>query len=47
MVDTRNAPKILIGKPEGKRPFGRWENKIREIGWERVDWVLGASGGLL
>jgi hypothetical protein len=43
--DTRNAYKILVGKPEGKRPFGRprrrWEDNIRldlrEIGWEGVD----------
>jgi hypothetical protein len=29
----RNACKILVGKPEGKRPFGkhrgRWEDNIR------------------
>jgi hypothetical protein len=29
----KNTGNILIGKPEGKRPFGRprhrWENKIR------------------
>jgi len=33
MVDVRNVYKILVGKPEGKRPFGkpryRWENNIR------------------
>jgi hypothetical protein len=32
MGDTRNAYSILVGKPEGKRPFGRpmsrWEDKI-------------------
>jgi hypothetical protein len=36
---------ILVGKPEGKRRFGRprrrWEDNIRmdvkEIGWEGVD----------
>jgi hypothetical protein len=40
-----NAYKILVRKPEGKRPSTRprhrWENKIRmyfrEIGWEGVD----------
>jgi hypothetical protein len=45
MGEMRNAYKILVGKPEGKRPFGRpvrtWENNIRmdltEIGWEFVD----------
>jgi hypothetical protein len=39
--------KILVGKPEGKRPLGRprrrWEDNIRmdlrEIGWEVVDWM--------
>jgi hypothetical protein len=37
----------LMGKPEGKRPLGRprrrWVNNIkmdlREIGWDRVDWI--------
>jgi hypothetical protein len=40
-----NAYKILVGKPEGKRPLGRprrrWEDNIRmdfsEIGWEGMD----------
>jgi hypothetical protein len=42
----RNAYRILIGKPEGKRPLGRpsrrWEDirmDLREIGWEGVDWI--------
>jgi len=43
----RNAYKILIGKPERKRPLGRLkrrgEDKIRanltEIGWEGVEWM--------
>jgi hypothetical protein len=40
----RNAYNILVGKPEGSRPFGRsrcrWEDKyLREIGWEDVDWI--------
>jgi hypothetical protein len=33
MGGTRNAYKILVGRPEGKRQFGRpgrrWENDIR------------------
>jgi hypothetical protein len=33
MIEMRNTYRILIGKPEGKRPFGRhrsrWENNIR------------------
>jgi hypothetical protein len=44
MGDMRNAYKILVGKPEGKRPLGRsrcrWEDSIRmdlvERGWEGV-----------
>jgi hypothetical protein len=43
----KNAYKILVGKPEGKRPLGRhrrrWEDNIRmdvkETGWEGVDWI--------
>jgi hypothetical protein len=39
--------RILVGKPEGKRPLGRprhwWEGNIkmdfREIGWGGIDWV--------
>jgi hypothetical protein len=45
--EIRNAYKILVGKPEGKRPVGRprhkWEDNIKiyvgEIGWEGVDWI--------
>jgi hypothetical protein len=41
MRETRNAYRILVGKPEGKRPLGRprsrWDDNIkmdfREIGW--------------
>jgi hypothetical protein len=43
----RNVYKILMGKPEGKRPLGRprrrWEDGIRmdlrEIGWRSVEWI--------
>jgi hypothetical protein len=42
-----NAYKILVGKPEGKRPLGRprcrWVDNIkmdlREIGWGGMDWI--------
>jgi hypothetical protein len=48
MGALRNMYKILVGKPEGKRPLGRrrcrWENNIKmnltEIGWEDVKWLL-------
>jgi hypothetical protein len=47
MGEKRNVYRMLVGKPEGKRPLGRpmrrWENNIRmdlrEIGWEGVDWI--------
>jgi hypothetical protein len=42
--ETRNAYKILVGKPEEKRPFGRprcrWEDNnkmdLRVLEWEGV-----------
>jgi hypothetical protein len=45
MGEMRNVFKILVRKPEGKRPLRRtrckWEDNIigdfREIGWEGVD----------
>jgi hypothetical protein len=45
--EVRNAYKILVGKPEGKRSLGRprhrWEDNIRvdikEIWWDGVDWI--------
>jgi hypothetical protein len=47
MGDIGNAYRILVRKPEGKRPLGRyrrrWECNIRidlrDIGWEGVDWI--------
>jgi hypothetical protein len=43
----RNVYKVLMGKPEGKRPLGRlrhrWEDgmrmDLREIGWESAEWI--------
>jgi hypothetical protein len=43
----RNVYKVLLGKPEEKRPLGRsrrrWEERIRmdlrEIGWWSVEWI--------
>jgi hypothetical protein len=42
-----NVYRILVGKPEGKRPLGRprcsWVNNIkmdlREIKWDGMDWI--------
>jgi hypothetical protein len=45
MGGKRNADRLLVGKPEGKRPLGRqrcrWVDNIKmdllEIGWGGVD----------
>jgi hypothetical protein len=50
MWEKRNIYRILVGKPEGKRPLGRprrrWVDNIkmniREIGWDGVDWIYRA-----
>jgi hypothetical protein len=47
MGEKRNVYRVLMGKPEGKRPLERprhiWEDGIRmdlrEIGWGSVDWI--------
>jgi hypothetical protein len=47
MRANRNAYRILVGMPEGKRPLGRprrtWVDNIkmdlREIGWDGMDWI--------
>jgi hypothetical protein len=46
MGEKRNAYRLLVGKPERKRPLGRprckWVDYIKmdvlEIGWRGVDW---------
>jgi hypothetical protein len=47
MGEKRNAYRLLVGNPEGKRPLGRprrrWVGNIRmdlgEVGWGDVDWI--------
>jgi hypothetical protein len=47
MGEERNAYRILVGKPERKRPLGipirRWEDNIRmdirERGWGGMNWI--------
>jgi hypothetical protein len=47
MGEKRNVYKLLVGKPEGKRPVGRprrrWMDNIKmdlsEIGLSVVDWI--------
>jgi hypothetical protein len=47
MGKKRTAYRILVGKPEGKRPLGRprrrWVNNIKmdlnRMGWYGLDWI--------
>ncbi|KAJ4439489.1 hypothetical protein ANN_07613 [Periplaneta americana] len=47
MGESRNAYRVLVGRPEGKRPLGRprrrWEDNIkmdlREVGYDGRDWI--------
>ncbi|KAJ4434296.1 hypothetical protein ANN_22848 [Periplaneta americana] len=47
MGESRNAYRVLIGRPEGKRPLGRprrrWEDNIkmdlREVGYDGREWI--------
>jgi hypothetical protein len=47
MGEKSNAYRILVGKPEGKRPLGRprqsWEDNIKmdlgEVEWDGMDWI--------
>jgi hypothetical protein len=47
MGEQKNAYRILVEKPEGKRPLGRPRLRrednikmdLREIGWGGMDWI--------
>jgi hypothetical protein len=47
MGDRRGVYRVLAGRPEGRRQFGRprrrWENNfemdLQELGWEGTDWM--------
>ena len=47
LEEGRGVHKVLVGKPEGKRPLGRprprWEDNIKmdlqEVGWGGGDWM--------
>ena len=47
IVEDRGVHRVLVGKPEGKRPLGklrrRWEDNIKmdlqEVGGGRGDWM--------
>jgi hypothetical protein len=56
MGEERKVHKVLVGKPEGRRPHGRprrrWEDGVRmylwEIGlgvWIEFDWLRTRTGG--
>jgi len=52
MGEGRGVYRVLVGKPEGKRPLGRtrhrWEDNIKtdlqEVGCGGVDWIELAQG---
>jgi hypothetical protein len=45
--EGRGAYRILVGRPEGRRPLGRprrrWEDNIKidlqEVGWGGMNWI--------
>jgi hypothetical protein len=46
MGERRGVHRVLVGKPEGKRPLGRlnrkWENiktDLQEVGCGDMDWI--------
>jgi hypothetical protein len=47
MEEKSNTYRLLVGKPEGRKPLGKqkrsWVNNIRmdlvEVGWGDVDWI--------
>ena len=47
MGERRDVYRVLVGKPEGKRPLGRprprWEDNIKmdlhEVGCRGMDWI--------
>jgi hypothetical protein len=47
MEEKRNAYKLLVGQPEGKRPLGRPRHRcvdnirmdLGEVAWGDVDWI--------
>jgi hypothetical protein len=41
MGEKKNAYRLLVGKPEGKRPLGRQRCRLdlEEIGWGVMDWI--------
>ena len=45
-VRGRRVYRVLVGRPEGKRPLGRprhrWDDikmDLQEVGWVDIDWI--------
>jgi hypothetical protein len=53
MGERRGMYRVLVGKPEGKKPLRRprcrWEDNIKmdiqKVGCRGVDWIYPAQGG--
>ena len=49
--DRRGAYRVLVGRPEARRPLGRpslrWDDNIKmdlqDVGWRGVDWIAVAE----
>jgi hypothetical protein len=47
MGEGRDAYRVLVGRPEGRRPLGRprrrWEDIIKmdlqDVGWREMNWI--------
>jgi hypothetical protein len=43
MVESRGVYRILVGKPEGKKPLGKWKDNIKmdpqEVGCGDRNWI--------
>ena len=47
MRERRGVYRVLVGKPDGKRPFGRPRRRrednvdidLQEFGWESMGWI--------
>jgi hypothetical protein len=48
MGESIDAYRVLVGRPEGKRPLRRprfrWEDHtkmdLKEVGWGSIDWIV-------
>jgi hypothetical protein len=47
MGEKRNAYRLLVGKPEGKRPLGRPRRRWDGLMWTGLVWLRIGTGGEL